>query len=184
MLLQPNSRKHSGFFMMGQSDTFLSGYLTDLKLHSTKKNCQKLPQWGLNPRPLDHQSPALPTELGRNLLDISKVSFLLFHAPLHMFDFVISKINRARLYKGLNDFHPQPNNDLAQLGEQETDDLKVVRAIFDEIYLVLCNFRSVRSSDRNASDWPIMKNPIECGIHLLYFLYFLFSQCNNMKMNH
>ena len=45
------------------------------------KNC---PQWGLNPQPPDHQSPALPNELGRNLLEISEVSFLLFHAPLHM----------------------------------------------------------------------------------------------------
>ena len=46
------------------------------------------PQWGLNPQPPDHQSPALPTELGRNLLEIAEVSFLLFHAPLHMLDFV------------------------------------------------------------------------------------------------
>ena len=31
--------------------------------------------------------------------------------------------------------------------------------IFDKIYFVLCNFRSVRQYDRNASDWPIVKNP-------------------------
>ena len=30
--------------------------------------------------------------------------------------------------------------------------------IFDVIYSVLCNFKSVRQSDRNASDWPIVKN--------------------------
>ena len=72
----------------------------------------------------------------------------------------ISKINRAWLYKGLNDSHPQPNSDLAQLGEQETDDLEVVSSnpgggeIFDEIYFILCNF----TSDRNASDWAIVKN--------------------------
>ena len=39
-----------GFFVIRKSDAFLSDYLTDLKLHSTKyislKNC---PQWGLNP---------------------------------------------------------------------------------------------------------------------------------------
>ena len=49
------------------------------------ENCK---QWGLNPRPPDHQSSALPTELARNLLEISEVSFLLFHAALHMLDFV------------------------------------------------------------------------------------------------
>ena len=46
------------------------------------------PQWGLNSQPLDHQSHALPAELARNLLEISEVSFLLFHAPIHMLDFV------------------------------------------------------------------------------------------------
>ena len=49
------------------------------------KNC---PEWGLNSQSLDHQSGALTTELARNLLEISEVSFLLFHAPLHMLDFV------------------------------------------------------------------------------------------------
>ena len=49
------------------------------------KNCS---QWGLNSQPLDHQSGALTTELARNLLDISEVSFLLFAAPLLMLDFV------------------------------------------------------------------------------------------------
>ena len=29
------------FFTIGQSDAFLSDYLTDLKLHSTNKFCQK-----------------------------------------------------------------------------------------------------------------------------------------------
>ena len=49
------------------------------------KNC---PQWGLNSQPPDYQSRALPTVLGRNLLEICEVSFPLFHAPLHMLDFV------------------------------------------------------------------------------------------------
>ena len=45
------------------------------------------PQWGLNPWLHDHHSNTLPTELGRNLLKIwSEIS--LFHAPLHMLDFV------------------------------------------------------------------------------------------------
>ena len=49
------------------------------------KNC---PHWGLNSQPTDHQSHALLTELVRNLLEMSEVSFLLFLAPLHMLDFV------------------------------------------------------------------------------------------------
>ena len=43
-----------------------------------------------------------------------------------MLDLFISRINRALLYKGFNDSHPQPNSDLAQLLEQEIDDLEVV----------------------------------------------------------
>ena len=46
------------------------------------------PQWGLSSQPTDHQFSALLTELGRNLLEISEVNFLLFHAPLHMLDFI------------------------------------------------------------------------------------------------
>ena len=88
------------------------------------KNCH---QWCLNSQTPDHQSHALPTALGRNLLEISEVSFLLFHAPFHMLDFVyFSRINRAWLYKGLNDSYVQPNSDLAQLAEHETDDPEVV----------------------------------------------------------
>ena len=45
---------------------------------------KKCPQWDLNSQPPDHQSNALLTVLGRNLLKISETSFLLFHAPLHM----------------------------------------------------------------------------------------------------
>ena len=63
------------------------------------------------------------------------------------------------------------DSSLAQLGEQETDDQDVMGSNptggnFDKIILVLCNFRSVRYSDRNASDWPIEKYPI---IHLLIY---------------
>ena len=53
---------------------------------------------------------------------------------------------------------------LAWLAKHKTDDQKVVGsnptgAIFDEIYFVLCSFRSVRYSDRNVSDFLIVKNP-------------------------
>ena len=44
---------------------------------------------------------------------------------------------------------PTDSSRLAQLGEHGTDD-----EIFEEIYFVLCNLRSVR----NASDWPKVKN--------------------------
>ena len=47
------------------------------------------PQWGWNPQPLDHHSNALPTELGRICWEGDFWSELcLFHAPLHMLDFV------------------------------------------------------------------------------------------------
>ena len=42
------------------------------------------PQRDLNLWPPDHQFNALLTVLGRNLLKISEVNFLFFHAPLHM----------------------------------------------------------------------------------------------------
>ena len=43
----------------------------------------------MNPQPPDRTSYALPTELSRNLLEISEGRFLLFHAPLYMLDFVV-----------------------------------------------------------------------------------------------
>ena len=41
----------------------------------------------------------------------------------------ISRISRTCLYKGLDDWNRQPNSDLAQLAERETDDLEVVDSI-------------------------------------------------------
>ena len=66
-----------------------------------------------------------------------------------MLDMFISRTNRAWLYKGLNDSHPKPNSDLAQLAEDEADESEFVSSnptgtIFDEIYFVLLNFRSDR----------------------------------------
>ena len=40
------------------------------------------PQWGLNPWPPNHRSNVL----GRNLFNISEVSFILLQAPLHMLE--------------------------------------------------------------------------------------------------
>ena len=41
----------------------------------------------------------------------------------------ISRINRAWLYEGINDWHRQQKSDLAQLAEHGTDDLEVVGSI-------------------------------------------------------
>ena len=58
---------------------------------------------------------------------------------------MFSRINRAWHYEDLNDSHRQPNSDLAQVvGSNPTG------CNFDKIFFVLCNFRSVRQSDRNA----------------------------------
>ena len=76
---------------------------------------------GFDPWPLEHQSHALSSELDRNLLEISEVIFIFLCLTLFT-----SRINRARPYRGLNDSHPQPNSDLGQLAEHETDDLEVV----------------------------------------------------------
>ena len=76
---------------------------------------------GFEPMSPDHQSNALPTELRRNLLVIPEVSFLLFHVPLHMLNFVFSLESIEH-----DDLHSQPNSDLAQLAEHETDDLEVM----------------------------------------------------------
>ena len=56
------------------------------------------------------------------------------------------------------------DSSLAQLAEGEMIRKLWVQTplgtIFDEIYFVVCNFRSVRLSDRNVSDFLFLKNPI------------------------
>ena len=104
-----------GFFTIGLSDIFLSDYLTDLKLHKIIFFFKNYLQWGLNLQPPDHQSHALLTVLGRNLLEISEVSFLFFMHHFTCWTLFISGINRAQLHKGLNDSHRQPNSDLTLL---------------------------------------------------------------------
>ena len=106
------------------------------------KNC---PQWGLNSQPPDHQFYALPAELARNL----KWAFFCFMHQFTCWTLFISRINRAWLYKGLVDWLPQPNSDLAQLAEHGTDELEVLSSNpiggnFWRIYFVLCNFKYVR----------------------------------------
>ena len=65
-----SSHSEMGFdFRLLMCDRFRS----DRSLHSEeqkkKKFVKNCPQWGLKPGPLDLQANALPTELGRNLLD-------------------------------------------------------------------------------------------------------------------
>ena len=55
----------------------------------------------------------------------------------------------------LTESHRQPNSELVQLAEHWNTDPEVVSpnltgTIFDKVYFVLCNFRSVRSSDENG----------------------------------
>ena len=69
--------------MVQNSHFYTTSKVTQHKINFVK-NC---PQWNLNSQPPDHQYAFL-TELGGNLLEMSEVRFLLFHAPLHMLDFV------------------------------------------------------------------------------------------------
>ena len=96
--------------------------VTQNKINFTKNSSQL----DLNSQPPDHQSHALLTELGRNLLGMSEVNFLLFHAPPSHVGLCLFLESIEHDYKGLDDSHPQPNSDLAQLAEHGTDDLEVV----------------------------------------------------------
>ena len=139
---------------------FLSDYLTDLSCTEQNKFRQKLPQWDLNLQPSDHQSHALPTELERNLLDIFEVSFPLFHAPLYMF---ISRINRAGLYIGLNDSHPQWSSDLFLMKFIlfcVTSDLSVILTEMCQIFLpwktrMFFIYQSMRPKTFKFHDFPL-----------------------------
>ena len=139
-----------GFFTIKKSDAFLSEYLTDLKLHRTKIFCQKLPPVGFEPTTSGSwTSCSANCASKKSVEDLwSELSFFFMH-HFTCWTLFISGINRAWLDKGLSDSHRQPNSDLAQwqsmrliisrLGVQTP-----LGAIFDEIYFVLCNFRSVR----------------------------------------
>ena len=50
--------------------------------------------------------------------EISEVSFVCFMHHFTCWILFISRIDRAWLYKGLNDSHRQPNSDIAQLAQQ------------------------------------------------------------------
>ena len=64
------------------------------------------------------------------------------------------------------------NSHLAELAEDETDGQEVVGSnLTDEIYFVLCNFKSVRQSDRNASDFFIVKNPTEPQLGIISYFF-------------
>ena len=82
----------------------------------------------MNLQPPDHQSNALLTVLGRNLLKISEVSFLLFHAALHMLGLCLflESIQTDLIKVLMIHTDNQIYSDLAQLAEQWTDDLEVV----------------------------------------------------------
>ena len=74
MLIPPDSQQITFEFFT----VHISVRLSDRSKGTQRKInfVQNCPQWGLNSQPPDHQSHALPTVLGRNLLEISEGSFL------------------------------------------------------------------------------------------------------------
>ena len=107
------------------------------------KNCH---YWGLNPQPPDYHSNALLTMLARNLLERRFLNWALFvsyttsHFGLWLF---LESIEHDYTYKGLNDWHRQPNSDLAQLTEHESDDLEVVGSIPSRGNFLFCSSPSM-----------------------------------------
>ena len=81
-------QKYWGFSRQGNLTHFCQIIWHIWSYTAQKKIIKNCPQWSLDPLPPAHQSHALPTELGRNLLEISEMSFLLFHALLHILEFV------------------------------------------------------------------------------------------------
>ena len=84
----------------------------------------------------------------------------------------ISRINRAWLRQGLNDWHRQQNSDLAQLAECATDDQEVVGSIpaRDNFFILLFSFNASRTWQKisNYVKTRIWKNvtviwPIKIG---------------------
>ena len=74
---------HSSFSRQGNLTHFCQIIWQIWSYTAQNKFCQKL-----SPVGFDHLSNTLLTVLGRNLLETPEVGFLLFHAPLHMLDFV------------------------------------------------------------------------------------------------
>ena len=116
-----------GFFTIGLTDAFLSDYLTDLKLHIKNyilSNIAHSEVWTHNLWIISLMLHWLC--LGGTCWRFLKWTFFCVMHHFTCWTLFISRINRAWLYKDLNDSHPQPKSDLAQLREQETDDLEVV----------------------------------------------------------
>ena len=90
-----------------------------------KSKIKSCPYWGL----ISVQCSTDCARQGSVGKEISEVSFVCFMHHFTFWTLFISRINRAWLYKGLNDSHRQPNSDLAQLGEHWTDDLEVGSSI-------------------------------------------------------
>ena len=113
------------FFTIG-----VSVRLSDRSLHreEQKKFRQKLPPLGLETRTSRSSGQCLTNWARQESVgqEISEVSFVCFMYHFTCWTLFISRINRAWLYKGLNDSRRQANSDLAQLAEHEADDWEVV----------------------------------------------------------
>ena len=110
------------FFMLGVSVRLSDRFKVTQNKINFIKNCL---QWGLNSQLPDHDSNALTTELGRNLLGRRFLKWAFMH-HFTCGTLCISRINGAWLYKGHEDSGWQLNGDLAQLSEHWSHDPEVV----------------------------------------------------------
>ena len=113
------------FFTLGLSDAFLSDYLTVLSYTEQNKIHQKLSPVGFELTTFRSPVPRSANWASKESVgDVWSELYFMHHFTC--WTLFISRINRAWLYKGLVDSHPQPISDLAQLIEHGTDDLEVV----------------------------------------------------------
>ena len=137
---QAGTKELSGFFMIRRSDR---PKVTQNKINFVKN----WSQWGLNPQPLDHHSMLCQLSSGGICWRFLKWALVISCTILNF----LSRINRAWLYKGLNDSHRYPNSEWLN---------SVGRALewwsggcwfklhwgkfLMNFFFVLCNLRSVR----------------------------------------
>ena len=138
------------FFTIKKPDAFLSEYLTDLSYTEQNNFFSKITPCGVWTHNLQIISLMLCPLCWQGICWRSvKWSFFCFMHHFTCWTLFISGINRAWLYKGLSDSQRQPSSDLAQWQSMRLMIWRLwvqtpLGAIFDEIYFVLCNLRSVR----------------------------------------
>ena len=143
------------FFTLGVSVRLSDRFKVTQSKINFVKNC---PQWGLNSQPPDLDSNALTTELSQH-----SVASLNFHGLIKSCSIdsrnepspTCEVVHETKL---TSEISCATDSCLAQLSEHWSLDLKVVSSnptggIFDEIYFALCNFKSVRLSDRSKTQF-------------------------------